>query len=87
LYMQTQSVSSDPVVVVELVGTVAGKPVHASGRFRIYDKLFADLDTSSDQARILSARKAFADGNPTSDVLDAYDRITAAVQSISFAHR
>jgi hypothetical protein len=93
LYMQTQSASYDPSVVVELVGTVAGKPVHLSGSFAIYDILYMSLgangvNAGGDQnAKIAAARKAFAEGNPAADTQEAYGRVVAAVQSISFAHR
>jgi hypothetical protein len=84
LYMQTQSASYDPSVVIELTGTVAGKPVRVSGVFVLYDQMYADLagggaDLST---RVLAARKALTDGNPPADTIALYDRVTAMVKSL-----
>lgn len=93
LEMQTQSASYDPAVVVEMAGSVAGKPVHVSGQFRLYDALFSTLgangaQTNADAADYLSkvqaARNAFIAGNPPTDTLEMYTRIVTAVQSLKF---
>jgi hypothetical protein len=95
LDMQTQSASYDPAVVVEMAGSVAGKPVHVSGQFRLYDALFSTLgangaQTNPDAADYLSkvqaARNAFIAGNPPQDTLDMYGRIVTAVQSLKFTN-
>ncbi|HEY2004551.1 MAG TPA: hypothetical protein VGH44_05570 [Candidatus Saccharimonadia bacterium] len=93
LVLGTQSVSYDPSVVVEMVGSVAGKPVHVSGVFRVYDEQYTTLggdgvNTKSNAAdyvtKVQESRAAFAN-NPPADTLDIYNRIVAAVQSMRFS--
>jgi hypothetical protein len=92
LYMQTQSVSYDPTVVVDLTGTVAGKPVRCWGTFQIYDLAYGSLggsgantdpNASDYVTKVTAARKAFA-GNPPADTVGAYERVLASVQSLRF---
>jgi hypothetical protein len=91
--MQTQSVSYDPVVVVDMVGTVGGKAVRAWGKFNIYDKTYETLGGQGVKAdasakdwvnRVTEARKSFAE-NTSVDTLGAYDRIVGVVKSMKFA--
>ena len=93
LVLGTQSVSYDPSVIVEMVGSTAGKPVHVSGVFRIYDNQYLTLggdgmnaqsNAADYTAKVMAARTAFA-SNPPADTLDLYNRIVAAVKSMRFS--
>jgi hypothetical protein len=92
LNMQNQSVSYDPRVVVDLVGTVGGKTVRALGLFQIYDQAYDTLggsgahaatSASDYSARVMAARRTFSD-NPPADTMAEYQRIVTAVQSLRF---
>jgi hypothetical protein len=71
----------EPAVVVDMTGSVAGKPVRVSGYFRIYDEAYAD------PTKAAAARMAFIGGNPPADTLAMYDRVVAAVNSMRFMGR
>jgi hypothetical protein len=94
LSLQMQSVSYDPVVVVDMVGTVGGKAVRASGKFAVYDKTYETLSGNGVKAdtaakdwtvKVDAARIAFLGGKPEADTVAAYDRIVAVVKSLKFA--
>jgi hypothetical protein len=94
LYMPTQSVSYDPSVIVEMAGTVAGKPVHVRGVFRLYDKLYETLGANGAKTgsggdwvnKVQSARTAFSNA-PADDTMAMYDRIAVAVKGMSFSKK
>jgi hypothetical protein len=92
LTMTTQSMTYDPSVVVQMVGTLAGKPLWLRGSFSIYDQQYVTLGSNGVQAnlhapdyvaKVTAARQAFA-SNPPADTLEMYGRLVAAVGSMRF---